>query len=76
MEIPPDPTPDMLAMPRFYDGAIDMWDLLRRFAEQIVDAVMNAGADQSCGGGPNKPISREGFGGRPYLDRKVPGRTS
>lgn len=36
MEILSDPTPDMLAMPRFDDGAIDMQELLRRFAEQVV----------------------------------------
>lgn len=34
MEILSDPTPDMLAMPRFDDGAIDMQELLRRLAEQ------------------------------------------
>lgn len=33
MEILSDPTPDMLGMPRFDDGTIDMLDLLRRFAE-------------------------------------------
>ncbi len=35
MEILSDPTPDMLAMPRFDDGAIDMQELLRRLAEQV-----------------------------------------
>ena len=40
MEILSDPTPDMLAMPRFDDGAIDMQELLRRLAEQVVNAVM------------------------------------
>lgn len=59
MEILSDPTPDMLAMPRFDDGAIDMQELLRRLAEQVVNAVMDAEADQLCGGGiragePNK----------------------
>ena len=43
MEILSDPTPDMLAMPRFDDGAIDMQELLRRLAEQVVNAVMDAG---------------------------------
>ena len=42
MEILSDPTPDMLAMPRFDDGAIDMQELLRRLAEQVVNAVMDA----------------------------------
>ena len=51
MEILSDPTPDMLAMPRFDDGAIDMQELLRRPTEQVVDAVMDAEADQLCGGG-------------------------
>ena len=44
MEILSDPTPDMLAMPRFDDGAIDMQELLRRLAEQVVNAVMDAEA--------------------------------
>ena len=55
----PDTMPDMFAMPRFDDGAIDMQELLRRLAEQVVNAVMDAEADQLCGGGiragePNK----------------------
>ena len=58
MEILSDPTPDMLAMPRFDDGAIDIHDLLRRLAEQVVNAVMDAEADQLCGGGAN---SRNGY---------------
>lgn len=37
-------------MPRFDDGAIDMQELLRRVAERVVNAVMNAEADQLCGG--------------------------
>ncbi len=47
MEILSDPTPDMLAMPRFDDGAIDMQELLRRLAEQVVNAVMDAEADHA-----------------------------
>ncbi len=58
METLSDPTPDMLAMPRFDDGAIDMQELLRRLAEQVVNAVMDAEADQLCGGGAN---SRNGY---------------
>lgn len=58
MEILSDPTPDMLAMPRFDDGAVDMQELLRRLAEQVVNAVMDAEADQLCGGGGN---SRNGY---------------
>ena len=58
MEILSGPTPDMLAMPRFDDGDIDMQELLRRLAEQVVNAVMDAEADQLCGGGAN---SRNGY---------------
>ena len=53
MEILSDPTPDMLAMPRFDDGAIDMQELLGRLTEQVVNAVMDAEADQLCGSGTN-----------------------
>ena len=45
-------------MPRFDGGAIDMRELLRRLAERIVNAVMDAEADQLCGGGAN---SRNGY---------------
>ena len=58
MEILSDPTSDMLAMPRFDDGATVMQELLRRLAEQVVNAVMDAEADQLCGGGAN---SRNGY---------------
>ena len=34
MEILSDPTPDMLAMPRFDDGAIDMQELLLMFTKK------------------------------------------
>ena len=49
-----DLTPDMLAVPRFDDGAIDMQELLRRLAEQVANAVMDAEADQLCSGGANE----------------------
>lgn len=42
MESLSDPTPDMLAMPRFDDGAIHMQELLRHLAELVVNAVMDA----------------------------------
>lgn len=58
MGILSDPTPDMLAMPRFDDGAIDMQELLRRLAEQVVNTVIDAETDQLCGGGAN---SRNGY---------------
>ena len=48
-----DQMPDMLAMPSFDNGAIAMQRLLRRLAEQVVNAVMDAEADQLCGGGAN-----------------------
>ena len=53
-----DSTPDMLAMPRFDDGAIDVQELIRRLPEQVVNAIMDAEADQLCGGGAN---SRNGY---------------
>lgn len=37
MEILSDPTPGTLAMSRFDDGVIDIHDLLRRLAEQVVN---------------------------------------
>lgn len=40
-------------MPCFDDGVIDMQELLRRLAEQVVNDVMDAEADQLCGGGAN-----------------------
>lgn len=40
-----------------------MQELLRRLAEQVVNAVMDAEADQLCGGGAN---SRNG-----YLERSL-----
>ena len=58
MKILSEPTPGMLAMPRFDDGGIDMQELLRRLAEQVVNAVIDAAADQLCGGGAN---SRNGY---------------
>ena len=45
-------------MPRFDDGAIDMQELLRRQTEQVVNAVMDAEADQLCGGGANSRNGR------------------
>lgn len=51
IEILSDPTPDMLAMPRFDDDVIDMQALIRRLAEQIANATMDAEADRPCCGG-------------------------
>lgn len=41
-------------MPRFSDGAIDMRELLPRLAKQVVNAAMDAEADQLC-------VSSRGF---------------
>lgn len=46
-----DPTPDMLAMPRFDDDVIDMQALIRRLAEQVANATMDAEADRPFSGG-------------------------
>ena len=51
MGILADPTPDMLAMSRFDDGPIDMQELMRRLAEQVLNVIMDAEADQLCSGG-------------------------
>lgn len=45
-------------MPRFDNGAIGMRALVRRLAEQVVNALMDAEADQLCGSGAN---SRNGY---------------
>lgn len=47
-------------MPRFDDGAIDMQELLRRLAEQVVNAAMDAEDDRRSGGGYNVPLSENG----------------
>ena len=63
MEILSDPTPDMHVISRFDGGPIDMQELLRRLVEQVVNAVMDAEADQLCGGSN----SRSG-----YCERALP----
>lgn len=63
MEILSDPTPDMHVISRFDGGLIDMQELLRRLVEQVVNAVMDAEADQLCGGSN----SRSG-----YCERALP----
>ena len=47
------------AMPRFENGSVNLRELVRRLAEDVVNAIMDAEADQLCGGGiragePNK----------------------
>lgn len=46
------------AMPRFEDGSVNLGELMRRIAEDAVNAIMGAGADQLCSGGAN---SRNGY---------------
>ena len=46
------------AMPRFEDGTINLRELIRALAEDVVNAIMDAEADQLCAGGDN---SRNGY---------------
>lgn len=46
------------AMPRFEDGSVNLRELMRRLAEDVVNAIMDAEADQLCAGGAN---SRNGY---------------
>ena len=39
------------AMPRFEDGSVNLWELMRRIAEDAVNAIMDAEADRLCAGG-------------------------
>lgn len=41
------------AMPRFEDGSVNLRELMRRIAEDVVNAIMDAEADQLCAGGAN-----------------------
>ena len=41
------------AMPRFEDGSVNPRELMRRVAEDAVNAIMDAEADQLCAGGAN-----------------------
>lgn len=50
--------PGQAAMPRFEDGSINLRELMRRLAEDVVNAIMDAEADQLCAGGAN---SRNGY---------------
>ncbi len=45
-------------MPRFEDGSASLRELMRRIAEDAVNAIMDAEADQLCAGGAN---SRNGY---------------
>ena len=46
------------AVPRFEDGSVNLRELMRRIAEDVVNAIMDAEADQLCAGGAN---SRNGY---------------
>lgn len=50
--------PGQATMPRFEDGSINLRELIRRLAEDVVNAIMDAEADQLCSGGAN---SRNGY---------------
>ena len=41
------------AMPRFEDGSVNLRELMKRLAEDVVNAVMDAEADQLCAGDAN-----------------------
>ena len=45
--------PAQAAMPRFEDGSINLGELIRALAEDVVNAIMDAEADQLCAGGAN-----------------------
>ena len=50
--------PEQATMPRFEDGSINLRELIRALAEDVVNAIMDAEADQLCAGGAN---SRNGY---------------
>ena len=50
--------PEQATMPRFEDGSINLRELMRALAEDVVNAIMDAEADQLCAGGAN---SRNGY---------------
>ena len=50
--------PEQATMPRFEDGSINLRELVRALAEDVVNAIMDAEADQLCAGGAN---SRNGY---------------
>ena len=41
------------AMPRFEDGSVNLREPMRRIAEDVVNAIMDAEVDQLCAGGAN-----------------------
>lgn len=45
--------PETAAIPKSTDGMVDIQSLLRLLAEQVVNAIMDAEADQPCDDGVN-----------------------
>lgn len=58
MESLPETMAQRAPMPRFEDGSINLRELLRLLAEDVVNAIMDAEADQLCADGAN---SRNGY---------------
>ena len=54
------------AMPRFEDGSVNLRELMRRIAEDVANAIMDAEADQLCAGGAN---GRNGYRERNLVTR-------
>ena len=46
------------AMPRFEDGSVNLRELMRHIAEDVVNAIMDEEADQLCTGGSS---NRNGY---------------
>ena len=44
---------ELPAMPRFENGSVNLREPMRRIAEDVVNAIMGAEADQLCAGGAN-----------------------
>lgn len=63
MEILADAMLEAAAIPRPADGMVDIQSLLRLLAERVVNAIMDAEADQPCAGGANS--------GNGYRDRTL-----
>ena len=54
MEILSESVREQSAMPRFEDGSVNLMELMRRLAGDVVNATMDAEADQLCTGGANR----------------------
>lgn len=58
MESPSESVREQSAVPRFEDGSVNLRELMRRIAEGVVSAIVDAEADQLCAKGAN---SRNGY---------------